>query len=178
MQKKTQERIFTLVCLALLTAMQIVFARFLVIPITSSLRFSLSFIPVVIAARCFGPLGSMVVYGLGDLIGAIAIPTTGAYMPGFTLTSVVSGLIFGLFLSKKASLPRITLSVLCSQIVCSLLMNSFWISFYYGSDFKALLLSRSVQCLVTGAVQIVFMALFLERIYKVVKLPVRKSYNS
>lgn len=172
-KKSSQEQIFTLCCLALLCAMQIVFARFLVIPVSATIRISFSFIPVVIAARRFGVFGSVIVYGLGDLIGAFAFPTTGAYLPGFTVTAAVSGLIFGLFLGKKGGIVRIVLSVLTSQIVCSLLMNSMWLTYYYGSEFLPLLLSRSVQCLVVGAAQIAFMALFLEKICKAIKLPNR-----
>ncbi len=174
-KRKNEEKIFVLVCLALLIAMQVVLARFGSIPLGIT-RFSLSFIPVVIAARCFGVFASVLVYGMGDLVGAIAFPTTGAYMPGFTVTAVVSGLIFGLFLSKKTSLLRIAGSVVSSQIVCSLLLNSYWLWTYYYSAEKgyfAVLLTRIPQALITGAIQIVFMWLFLEKICKVIKLPHR-----
>lgn len=163
-KRKTEEKIFTLVCLALLTAMQIVIARILVIPLSESLRISFSFIPVVIAARRFGIIGGAAVYGLGDFIGAVAFPTTGAYFPGFTLTAIISGLIYGLFLSKKTSTVRIFLSVTLSQLLCTVLMNSFWISTLYGAPFGATALSRLGQAAVMGTVQIVFMVLCLERI--------------
>ncbi len=173
MPKRKEDKIFTLVCLALLTALQVVFARFLVVPVSESLRFSMSFIPVVIAARRFGVLGSVTVYALGDLVGALAFPTTGGYVPFFTLTAAVSGLIFGLFLGKKTSSARIILSVLTSQLVCSLGMNSLFLHFYYNLNLATLLATRSVQCLVTGVVEIVFMFLFLEKITKALKLPNR-----
>lgn len=174
-KRKNEKKIFTLVCLALLIAMQVVLARFGAIPLGIT-RFSLSFIPVVIAARRFGVFSGMIVYGLGDLVGAVAFPTTGAYMPGFTLTAAVSGLIFGLFLSKKTSLMRIIGSVVSSQVICSLLLNSFWLWIYYHSAEKgylAVVSTRIPQALITGAIQIVFMQLFLEKICKVIKLPNR-----
>lgn len=171
MKVKNEEKIFTLVCLALLTAMQVVFARFLVIPIGAAMRFSLSFIPVVIAARRFGVLGSVSVYALGDLMGAVAFPTLGAYFPGYTLTAAVSGLIFGLFLRKKTTPLNVIISVVLSQVCCSLLLNTMWISIQYGSEFLPLLASRSLQCLVVGTLQIIFMILFLEKICKAIKMP-------
>ncbi len=172
-KNKTEEKIFAIVCLALLTAMQVVLARFLSIPLSTSLRISFSFIPVVIAARRFGIPGGVAVYALGDFIGAVAFPTTGAYFPGFTLTAAVSGLIYGAFLSKGSGIVRIILSVLCSQVVCTLLMNSFWISIQYGSDFSVILLSRLGQAAIVGTVQIVIMALFLEKICSVIRMPKR-----
>lgn len=173
MIKKNEDKIFTLTCLALLTAMQIVIARFLAIPVTESIRFSFSFIPVVIAARRFGILGGVLVYGLGDFLGAMIFPTTGAYFPGFTFTAAVSGLIYGLYLAKKGGAVRIILSVLTSQLLCTLLMNSYWVSTLYGSDFGAVLLSRVPQSAVMSVLQIIFMVLFLEKICAVIKLPNR-----
>ncbi len=173
--KKQEETLFTLVCLALLIAMQVVLARFGTINLGIT-RFSISFIPVVIAARRFGVLSSVIVYGLGDLVGAIAFPTTGAFNPCFTITAALSGLCFGLFLSKKASLGRILGAVLSSQILCTLLLNSYWLwYFYYSAEkgYPAVLLSRLPQSIVTAVVQIVFMALFLEKISKVIRIPKR-----
>ena len=173
MKKKNEDRLFTLTCLALLTAMQIVIARFLAIPVTESIRFSFSFIPVVIAARRFGILGGVLVYGLGDFLGAMIFPTGGAYFPGFTLTSAISGLIYGLYLAKKSGAVRIVLSVLTSQILCTLLMNSYWVSTLYGSDFGAVFLSRVPQSAIMTVLQIIFMVPFLEKICNVIKLPHR-----
>ena len=153
--------------------MQVVLARWLVIPVSTSLRISFSFIPVVIAARRFGVLGSVLVYGLGDLIGAFLFPTTGGYLPGFTVTAAVSGLIFGLFLQKKGGPVRIVLSVVMSQVLCTLLMNSLWLHYYYGMQLAPLIASRAVQCLVVGAVEIVFMILFLEKICKAIRITQR-----
>lgn len=164
MKKQTQSRIFTLTCLALLIAMQIVLARYLVIPLSQTLRFSMSFIPVVIAARRFGILGGAAVYGIGDFLGAVAIPTTGAYFPGFTLTAVISGAIYGIFLGKKSGSVRIILSVLLSQTLCSLLLNSFWNAYLMGTAFWPMVASRIPQCIIMTVVQIVFMLLFLEKI--------------
>jgi ECF transporter S component (folate family) len=169
--KKQQETLFTLVCLALLIAMQVVLARFGTINLGIT-RFSLSFIPVVIAARSFGVFSSVAVYGLGDLVGAIAFPTTGAFNPCFTITAALSGLIFGLFLSKKADIMRIIGSVLCSQVFCTLMLNSFWLwKFYYSAEkgYPAVLLSRLPQSIITAVLQILFMAFFLEKIARIIK---------
>ena len=158
--------------LALLCAMQVVLARWLVIPIGQSMRISFSFIPVVIAARRYGAGASVLVYALGDFIGAM-LPSpgnTGAYLPGFTITAAVSGLIFGLFLQKKGGPLRIVLSVLTSQVVCTLLMNSLWLNHYYSLPLGPTILGRVVQSLVVGVVEIIFMLLFLEKICKAIKI--------
>ena len=169
MKRKSKNNLFALTCLALLTAMQIILARYLVIPVSESLRFSMSFIPVVIAARRFGIVGGMAVYGIGDFLGAIIFPTGGAYFPGFTVTAVVAGAIYGLFLSKKSGAVRIVLSVLLSQLICTLMMNSYWLSTLMGSEFSAIFITRIPQALIMSVLQIVFMLCFLEKICKAIK---------
>lgn len=177
-RNKEIKALINICSLALLCAMQIVFARFLVIPIGDSMRFSLSFIPVVIAARKYGIYGGALVYGLGDFLGAIIFPTGGAFQVGFTVTAVVSGVIFGFFLGEKSPLNKkgriniyvlIVVAVVLSQLICSLLLNSFWLSFYYGMPFFARLLTRVPQVLIIGTLQIIFMELFLEKINTALK---------
>lgn len=176
-KKLNQEKIFTLCCLGVLIAMQVVLARFAVIPVGDMMRFSTSFIPVVIAARRFGVFGGMAVYGLGDLVGAIAFPTGGAFFPGYTVTAVIVGLIFGLFLRpvkrEEGATERnikIVLSVFCTQFVGSFLLNSFWRSFQTGTPYGAVLMTRLPQCVVSLVIQTVFMVLFLDKICKVIKI--------
>ena len=169
MKKNSKNNLFVLTCLALLTAMQIILARYLAIPVSESMRFTTSFIPVVIAARRFGIVGGMAVYGIGDFLGAIIFPAGGAYFPGFTVTAVVAGLIYGLFLKKKCNVLRIVLSVIISQLVCTLGMNSYWLSTLMGSDFSAIFISRIPQAVIMSVLQIVFMSLFLEKICKAIK---------
>ena len=178
MEKKvfSQQKIFKLCCLGILIAMQVVLARFAAVPIGDMMRFSTSFIPVVIAARCFGVWGGMAVYGIGDFVGAIAFPTGGAFFPGYTLTAAVVGLIFGLFLrpvkNEETALQRnvkLVLSVLSTQLIGSFLLNSFWRSFQTGTPYGAVLMTRLPQCLVSSVVQIIFMVIFLDKICNVVK---------
>ncbi|MCM1545113.1 MAG: folate family ECF transporter S component [Ruminococcus sp.] len=171
-KKTPQEVIFNLVCTALLIALQVILSRFLSISLWN-LKIGFSFIPVVIAARLFGPLGAMAVYGIGDIIGAVLLPT-GPYFPGYTLSAVLSGLIFGLFLWKKSSPVRITLAVVLNQLISSFLLNSFWISYTYGTPYTSLLATRWPQSLGMGVVQIVLMILALERICKPIENQVIK----
>lgn len=177
MEKRTfsQEKLFKLCCLGILIAMQVVLARFAVIPIGDMMRFSMSFIPVVIGARLYGPLGGMAVYGIGDLVGAIAFPTGGAFFPGYTVTAAIVGFIFGLFLKpakeKEAQLQlgvKIVLSVFTTQLIGSFLLNSYWRSFQTGTPYGAVLMTRLPQCLVSLVIQSVFMVLFLAKICKVI----------
>ena len=139
--------------LALLTAIEIVLSRFLSIN-AWNIKIGFSFVPVVVAAMLYGPIGASIVGALGDFLGAILFPI-GAYFPGFTLTAFLTGVVFGLFLYKKQDWPRTIAAVCINQFVLSLFLNTLWISILYGSPYVPLLATRIVQCLILTAVQLV-----------------------
>ena len=143
----------TLTTLALLTAMEIVLSRFLSLN-TWNMKIGFNFIPVVIAAILYGPIGAGITGALGDFIGALLFPI-GAYFPGFTLTAFLTGCVYGLFLYQKQGWLQVTASVLINQLILSLLLNTLWISVLYGSPYGPLLATRLIQCGVQIAVQLV-----------------------
>lgn len=94
-----------LTTMALLIALEIILSRFLSLSAWNT-KIGFSFVPVVIAAILLGPVYAGIVGALADFIGAILFPI-GAYFPGFTLTAFLTGMVYGLFLYKQQSLPRI-----------------------------------------------------------------------
>ena len=137
--------------LALLTAMQVVLSRFLSFN-TLNLKIGFAFLPVAIGAAVLGPVGGAIVGGLGDFLGAVLFPI-GPYFPGFTLSCALTGLVFGLLLHKKQSLPRIAAAVCLNQFGISLFLTTLWISMLYGSSYSALLSIRLVQAAILSAVE-------------------------
>lgn len=147
---------------ALLTAAAIVLSRLVPVINLWSTKIDFSFAAVMLAACILGPVGGLVVGGLADLIGAILFPI-GAYFPGFTVTAAITGLVFGLLLYKKCNLVRIIIAVVSTQLVCGLLLNTWFISILYTKAFAALLVTRLVQFAVMSAVEIVFAELALDK---------------
>ena len=142
-----------LVTIALLVAMEVVLSRFLSIS-AWNIKIGFSFLPIVIGAILYGPIGGGLIGALGDLLGATLFPI-GAYFPGFTLTAFLTGFVFGLFLYKSQSIPRIVGAVLVNQCILSLCLNTLWISILYGSPYGPLFITRITQTLILIAVEIV-----------------------
>lgn len=139
--------------IALLAAANFVVSSMLSVH-TETIKLSFSFIVVAFAAYFFGPVAAAFVGGVGDVVSAIAFPV-GPYFPGFTLTAVLTGICFGFFLYEKTNIVKISICVLINELLGSLLMNSFWISFLYKMPFGALLISRlTTQILPMIAVEI------------------------
>lgn len=119
---------------AILIAIEIVLNRFLSIN-TLGLKIGFSFVPIVIAAILFGPIRAGVIYGISDIVGAILFPI-GPYFPGFTVSAVLMGMVYGFFLYKKEKIgffKNILPPVIINYVLLGLLVNTLWVSILYSS---------------------------------------------
>ena len=157
----------TLTVLAMLTALEIVLSRFLSLN-AWNIKIGFSFVPVVVAAILYGPVGAGLVAALSDFLGAVLFPI-GTYFPGFTLTAFLTGCVYGFFLYKGQSWPRILSAVGINQLIFSLFLNTLWISILYGSPYGPLLAARIVQCLILTAVQLVCIPLIEKAIIRYIR---------
>lgn len=161
-----------LAILGLLVAMNIILSRFLSIQ-AWNIKIGFTFITIVVAAVLYGPVESAVVGGVGDFLGAILFPS-GAYFPGFTLTAILTGVVYGCFFRKKMTLPRIFGAVAIVQFVLGMLLNSLWISILYGSPYAALLPVRATQAVLLFIVQSIVIVALREALFKRVKVFVKE----
>ena len=77
--------VLMLVVMAMLAALQIVLSRFLSIN-TQITKIGFAFVPIAICAMLFGPLPTVIVAVVADVLGASLFPS-GPFFPGFTLTA-------------------------------------------------------------------------------------------
>lgn len=159
--------------IALLTALEIVLSRFLSISMWN-IKIGFSFVPVVLAALLLGPLGGALVAALGDFVGAMLFPI-GPYFPGFTVSALLTGLVYGLFLYRKATLPKVVASVCITQLGISLFLSTLWISMLYGTPYIALLPTRLGQAVLMTAVQILVIPLLATQLLPVLQKMRRKA---
>lgn len=143
-----------LVMIALLIGLNIVLSRLVPVINAWNMKISLTFVTLLLAGYLYGPVGGMLVGGLGDLIGSLLFPI-GAYNPLFTLTAVISGLIFGIFHYNNTKLINTVLACVINQIGCSLLLNTWFISIVYNASFKALLSTRVIQAAVMLVIEFI-----------------------
>ena len=175
MYKNEISKMKKIIITALLVAAFVVLDRELAIN-TQFVAINLSIITVMIAARLLGPKYSVLVAVLGDLIGALLIPF-GPYFVGFTITSGIAGLIYGVILYKKDSekKDRFILKVIISNILVlifvSLLLNSLNLKIMYRKAFSYYLGLRITTQTLMCPIQIVLM-IFLDKALA----PIAKKY--
>lgn len=140
---KELHRISTLAVAGILIAMTVVLAS-VTIYLSSTLRISFSFLPLTVGGMLFGPVVGGVMGAASDVLGYFMHPS-GPYFPGFTVSALLSGMIFGCFLYKKSiTWKRVLLVSAVVTILVNLLLNTVWLSILYHQPFSVLLMSRIV----------------------------------
>ncbi|WZL72441.1 folate family ECF transporter S component [Clostridiaceae bacterium 35-E11] len=140
-----------LIILSLFTAISIVLTRFfsVMLPITgiAGIRLSFGDIPILLSGILFGPLAGALVGITADIIGAVFLSTFG-YFPGFTISAALTGVIpplaIKIFGTRKIKVKHIFLSILMTDIVVSLCLNTLWLNVMTGKAFFVLLPPRII----------------------------------
>lgn len=143
-----------LVFMAFLITLKVVLTRFLGIDFMGIVRISFSFIVTAIMAVYFGPVLTGVGCGIADVIGAVLFPR-GAYFPGFTLSAIIIGVIYGIFLYKKHfSWWRILVIELLVLIFITAGLNSVWLAMITGKAYTVLLIPRVTEALLMLPIEV------------------------
>ena len=161
MNNTSRTSVRTLVMLALLVAMRIVFSRVLSIS-TGFVRFNLGSLPVLLAGILFGPWAGFVVGMVADIIGGVLAGY--AINPLITLGAASIGLVGGLGWQKLSHLRtgnRLWCSVLAAHFVGSMVINSLALHIFYGYQWPVLA-ARIPNAIVLSAVNTVLVRILLE----------------
>ncbi len=153
---------------AILLAMLIILSRFLSVK-TPIMKISFAFIPTMLCAIWLGPKWTVLLNVLGDVIGATLFPT-GPYFVGYTISTAIAGLIYGMLLYKKNPdsfsnvnfIIRVIISVVLVAVIVNMGLNTLWTSITTGKAFIVLFATRVVKQLIMIPVHIVVI-LFLEK---------------
>lgn len=143
----------------LLLATTIVLSRFLSIK-TPIVVISFSFIPIMLSGMLLGPWWAMIICGLSDLIGALLFPF-GAYFVGYTITSTLAGLTYGLFLQRKNNktnkklILNLIISSLIVLILCNGVLNSIWIYITAKKAIMAILPTRLLKQIIMLPIHVI-----------------------
>ena len=143
------------------------------ITITQDLRITFGFLTMAFMGMLCGPVVAMLGGAASDILGWLVNNGGGAYFPGFTITAVLGGLIWGMFLYKRPlAWWRFLLSKLTINLFLNIGLNSVWLYIYYGKVFSiAALPARIFKNIIMLPIEVVLLVLFgkiVERCYKAV----------
>lgn len=141
----------TLVTSALLVSMSVVIGQLSMVFANHTLRIGIARIPIVIASMLFGPFAGALAGFIQDIVGVILIG--GGFHPGFTLSSVLVGMIPGLVvwfsrnkLGKKKTFTLFNAAVSTALIflLVNLTLDTYWASTILGDAYFVLLPLRAI----------------------------------
>lgn len=173
----------TLAKAGFLTALSIVLTRFFyfflpIAGLANTLRISFGELPIMVAGLLFGPIVGGISGVAADAIGVL-INSQGAFHPGFTLSSMLWGVIPGLLGSlyirnrsyKEAySFKNVFLAVSISFIVISIGLNTLWLSTMMGKGYIVLLPGRAIGAIVNIPIQSIIMTTLLKHLKSFAKM--------
>lgn len=160
-----KNRLFKIILTALLIAINIILERFVPTYSVWNNNISFGFVTVAFAACYLGIPYAVAVGGFGDLLGALIKPF-GPYFVGYTITNMLVGLCLGIFIYKKATVLRISIAVFINKIVCSLVLNTIFISVLYRGGIAAfwvVFISRIPFVVLMTAVEIIVISLLFTK---------------
>ncbi|PPK78863.1 ECF transporter S component (folate family) [Lacrimispora xylanisolvens] len=143
--------------LGVLLALQIIAGRFLTIS-TLYMKIGFGFVPLALTAILYGPFYASVNAALGDIIIAMLNPF--GYFPGFTISALLKGALYGLFLYQKPKKTWRVLGVVAfANIAVSIFLNSFWLYMLTGQGYLAVLPTRVFQNVVMIPIEVIVIRL-------------------
>ena len=148
----TQTRTKKLVMCALLLAMCGVVSLVEIMPV-QEMKITFTFLFIGLCGYLYGPATGMAFGAGADIVGYIINPAGGMLFPGFTLTALISGMIYGVIMHRKATgakmpLWRVIAAKSADTLICNIILNTFCCSLLYGDTFIALLPMRIAKNLI------------------------------
>lgn len=150
----------TLVFAALMVAACIALAQVPAIPINESLRVTWGFLARSVCALVGGPVTALVFGFVEDTLSFIVHPT-GAYFPGYTLTTMLGTLVYALFLYRaRVTVLRIFLAKLATNAM-NVMLGSLWSAVLYSKGYLYYMSASLVKNTLMLPVQTMMLVLLL-----------------
>ncbi len=152
---------------ALLIAVYVVL-NFLGVYITPSVKFTFTYLALAVMGMLLGPTAAFIGAGLADFLAYFLRPNPAPIHFGIVLTTMLTGLVFGLFLYKRElKLWRVIAAKGCINIFLNLLLNTYWLSGLYGEGYLAMLPARLGKNLILLPLEVALIFLVLKTVQSI-----------
>ncbi|MDR1017121.1 MAG: folate family ECF transporter S component [Lachnospiraceae bacterium] len=158
-------KVNSLAIMAMLLALNVILGYF-TLQLGDLVKIGYSFIAVELSSMFFGPTSGMIVGGLGDLLKYIIKPT-GPFFPGFTISAIAGGLIYGLILYKKpVTLKRIALANGLNCFFVNMVLNTVWLAMLYNQAYIAMVPARFLKQIIMYPIEVIMFFVVYKVLYK------------
>lgn len=129
---------------AMLGAVSIVLGSFTIM-LWNFIKIEWTYLPNEMAYYLFGPFVGIFYGAAMDILNYMVKPF-GAFFPGFTISAMLKGLLFGLLLYKRPiNLKNLVVANLIRAVLIDLLLNTYWLTILNGTPYMAMLPARAIK---------------------------------
>jgi len=111
------------------------------------IRIGLGKLPIILGGIIFGPLSGGLIGAFSDLLGYFINPI-GVYMPHFTLTSALAGIIPAAILilmrKEEPNVFDLGIAITAGQVIISIILIPYFLNILFGIPWKLLMPPRIV----------------------------------
>ena len=159
------------ILLVILLAMHVALSAFF-IPVGENLRIYFTFLIGMLTAHLYD-YRYVFVYAVAEDLLAFFLFPSGAFFPGYTLTTVVGMTCYWLFLhNKKVDLLHVALAKLSTNLIANVGLNSLWSYILYSHGYLYYVARSVTKNLILWPIETLIFLAF----YKLIK-PVLKKYR-
>lgn len=145
---------------AMLLALRIVISA-VRIPVADNLNIMFTYLPESLIALICGPVVAPMVGAAGDILGYFMHPD-GGFFPGYTLSAMLTALIYALFLYRaRITVLRLAFAKLLVNGLVNVLLGSLWSSVMYGKGYLYYFAKSAVKNTIMLPVEIIVLTLVL-----------------
>ena len=130
------------------------------------IRIGFGGLPIILGGILFGPLYGGIIGAFSDILGYIINPI-GAYMPHFTLTSALTGIIPALILKinqkNELNIFKLGIAVTVGQVITSLILVPYFIHTIFGIPWVALMPARIIATPINIVIYINIINILIKR---------------
>lgn len=147
----------TMIFSALMIAACVALSYIPSIHVTDGVRIGWGFLARALCALVGGPVNALV-FGFAEDTVSFLMHPTGAYFPGYALTTMIGTMVYALFLYRsQVTVLRIFLAKLCNNAI-NVALGSVWSAILYGKGYLYYVSTRVVTNSIMLPIQTVMLA--------------------
>ncbi len=158
-----------LVYMSTLISLHILFTELISIRLPM-VEIGFGFIPLAVIGILFGGLYTGMAMAISDGVGSMLFPPVGGWFYGFTISDIITGLLYGNFLykigsdGKKQQLIKIAMLVLIVNLGINLTMNTYWLTILLSKGMLVLLPARVIKTIMIIPIQFIIIRIVINKV--------------
>ncbi|WP_208559592.1 folate family ECF transporter S component [Marinilactibacillus kalidii] len=122
---------------------------------TPIVRITFAFLPIALIGLLFGPVVAGIAAALADILVFMLAGGSGTLFPGFTLSALLTGVAYGLFLHRKEiRLWQVIAVEVVIAVIIHIILNTAWLMILTENPLAVILPPRLIQNAVTIVIRV------------------------